>query len=56
MVIDNYYGNNAFETQIFLKSRQTSELVKVWPFSLFVEYGYDFNSDLSGLIRFTLGQ
>ena len=30
--------------------------MKVWPFSLFVEYGYNFNSDLSGLIRSTLEQ
>ena len=55
--MDNYYGNNAFAIQIFFKSRQiTSEIVKVWPFSLFVEYGYNFNSDLSGLIRSTLGK
>ena len=47
MVIDNYYGNNI---------EITSEIVKVWLFSLYVEYGYNFNSDLSGLIRSTLGQ
>ena len=41
MAIDNYHANNVFA---------------IGRFSLCVEYGWDFNSVLSGLIRSTLGQ